>query len=176
MGETDGKGLEAARLRLRNAGYCVVCDRIVAREEGGACPEGHPAEAVSGKILLSSDETVPQLPRFNWAAFALPPVWGPAHGQLVGVIFLPIWLFADSAISVAGRNAFTAVVAVLVAAATLGFQAFFAKRANGVAWRRVCDEMSIEEFARRQRIWALACVPVGVALLGWAIFYRLVLV
>lgn len=176
MAERPKAGVEAARLKLRSAGYCVGCDRIVVRDDEGRCPAGHPSEAISGKILLAGDEPVPQLPRFNWGAFALPPVWGPAHGQWVGVFFLPIWLFADSAIAAAGRNGFTAVMGVFVAIGTLAFQAFFAKRANGVAWRRVCDRVSVKEFARRERVWAYACVPVGVALLGWAFYYRLVLV
>lgn len=175
MAEPAPKGLEAAHLSLSSAGYCVMCDRIVVRAANGECPAGHPAEAVSGKILLGKDEPVPQLPRFSVAAFALPPVWGPAHGQWAGVFLLPIWLFADSAIANAGRNAATAIAAVIVAVGTLAFQAFFAKRANGVAWRRVCDQMSVEQFIARERVWALATVPVGLALLGWGVYFRLVL-
>lgn len=167
--------LSAAKLRLNNAGYCVLCDRIVVRDGAGACPAGHPSEAITGKILLGSTEPVPQLPRFNLAAFALPPVWGPAHGQWAGVFFLPIWLFADSAVANAGRSGLTAAAAAVVVVGTVAFQAFFAKRANGTAWRRVCAEVTIDEFARRQRTWALACVPAGVALLTWGLYYRFVL-
>lgn len=175
VGAPEIKGAEKARMSLRSAGYCVVCDRIIERVEGGACPKGHPAEAISGKILLRSDEPLPALPRFSWAAFALPPVWGPAHGQWVGVLFLPIWLFADSAVESAARGRWAVTGAVIVALGTVAFQAYFAKRANGVAWRRVSDRMSVDEFARRERVWALACVPVGLLLLGWGLLYRFVL-
>ncbi len=144
-------------------------------EPDGTCPVGHPAAALSGAIPLDADEPLPQLPRFNIGAFALPPVWGPAHGQWVGAIFLPIWLFADSAIAAASRGGIARIGAVLVAVLTLAFQAFFAKRANGVAWRRVSDRMGIDQFVRRERVWALVCVPLGLALLGWAFYYRLVL-
>jgi len=58
---------------------------------------------------------------------------------------------------------------------TIAFQAYFAKRANGVAWRRVAARVSIDEFVRRERVWALVCVPIGGALLAWALYYRLVL-
>lgn len=167
--------LSAARLRLNSAGYCVLCDRIVVRGEHGDCPAGHPAAAISGKMLLGSTEPVPQLPRFNLAAFALPPIWGPAHGQWTGVFFLPIWLFADSAIANAWRGPAMAVAAIAIALGTLAFQAYFAKRANGLGWRRVCAEVTVEEFARRQRVWAIACVPAGLALLGWGLYYRFVL-
>lgn len=171
----EPKGPEAARFNIRSAGYCVICDRIVEREPDGTCPKGHPAAALAGSVPLRPGDPVPSLPRFNWAAFALPPVWGPAHGQWVGVIFLPIWLFVDNALSVAGRSLGTAAVAVVIVALTLAFQAFFAKRANGVAWRRVCDRVGVEEFSRRQRLWAYACVPIGLALLAWGIYYRFVL-
>ncbi len=153
----------------------MICDRIVERAEDGACPEGHPEECVTGSVPLASDEPVPVLPRFNWAAFALPPVWGPAHGLWVGVLFLPIWLFADSALASASRSPFTGAVAVTIMVLTFGFQAFFAKRANGLAWRRVSDRVSVGDFVRRQRVWAFVCVPVGIMLLGWALYYRFVL-
>jgi hypothetical protein len=168
-------GPEAARFTLRSAGYCVLCDRIVEVGNSGACPKGHPAEAVSAVVALGPDEAVPSLPRFNFAAFALPPVWGPAHGQWVGVIFLPIWIFADNVASTLGRGNIAVAGALVVLPATVAFQAYFAKRANGLAWRRVAGRRSLNEFVRKERLWALACVPIGVALLGWALYYRLVL-
>lgn len=168
-------GPEAARLQLRSAGYCVLCDRIVERQSDGRCSAEHPAAALSGHIPLVAGEQIPSLPRFNWAAFALPPVWGPAHGQWAGIFFLPIWLFADSVASTAGRGPIALVVAVLVLVGTLAFQAYFAKRANGVAWRRVAARVSVDEFVRRERVWAYVCVPIGAALLAWGLYYRLAL-
>jgi hypothetical protein len=141
----------------------------------GGCPEGHPPAAISGVIALGHAEPVPTLPKFNFAAFALPPVWGPAHGQWVGVLFLPIWIFADNVASTIGRGNIALAGVLVVLPATFAFQAYFAKRANGLAWRRVAGRLTIEEFTRRERLWAYACVPVGMALLGWALYYRLVL-
>lgn len=156
----------------RSAGYCAICDRMVERADGGACPLGHPSAAVFGRVPLSDGEPVPSLPRFNWAAFALPPIWGIAHGDLAGFFFMPIWLFADSAVASYRVSPLTKAMAIAVVVLTLAFQAFYAKRANGLAWRRVCDRMSVEQFAKRQRAWAIACVPVGAALVGWAISHR----
>lgn len=176
VGECVADDAASARLVLRNAGYCVLCDRIVERAADGDCPAGHPAAAVAGRIDLQDGEPVPQLPRFNLAAFLIPPVWGPFHGQWAGAIFLPIWLFADNVIaSAAGRGAGAVAGSVFVALATVGAQVFFAKRANGVAWRRVASHMSVAEFSRRQRTWAFAAVPLAAILLGWATYYRLVL-
>lgn len=171
-------GLDAARLHVRTAGYCVLCDRIVERDDAGACtrnPE-HPAQAVSGTVILAEDEPVPELPRFNLGAFLVPPVWGPAHGLWAGAIFLPMWLFMDSVIATAiGRGSASAAGGVAIVALTLGAQAWFAKRANGLAWRRVSDRVPVDEFVRRERVWAVALVPVAVLLIGWAVYYRLVL-
>lgn len=166
-------GIEEARIDLRTAAYCVHCDALVERQLNGTCPAGHPAEALTGRILLAADEPVPSLPSFNLAAFLIPPVWGPAHGIWVGAIFLPIWLFADSvivsAVRYGGRGQW--VGAAIVLAATLTFEYFFARRANGVAFRRVMHTMTAEQYARRQRAWAIASVPVAVVLIAWGVYF-----
>jgi hypothetical protein len=168
-------GIDAARLDVRTAGYCVYCDRIVVRDADGSCPEGHPAEGIAGRITLVDDDPVPVLPRFNIAAFVLPIIWGPAHGLWVGAIFLPIWLFMDSIIGAANSGGIpTQVAAPMVVVLTLAFQAYFAKRANGVAFRRVCGRVSVAEFKRHEIIWAIACVPAAAALLAWAIWFEVV--
>jgi hypothetical protein len=166
-------GLDDARLDLRSVGYCAYCDALVERQADGSCAEGHPREAVAGRILLLDDEPVPQLPRFNWAAFFLPPVWGPAYGQWVGALFLPIWLFADSAVMTAVRTRAPVawIGAAVVLLGTIGFEYFFARRANGIAFRQVMDTMTLTEFVRRQRLWALFCVPIGIGLIALGIYY-----
>jgi hypothetical protein len=169
-------GLDDARLSLRAVGYCVLCERLVERNDDGTCAAGHPAEAIHGLLLLTDDEPVPVLPRFNLAAFLVPLIWGPAHGQWVGALFLPIWLFADSAIvSAARRGGLMWIAAFVVAAGTIGFMYFFARHANGVAFRRVIGRLSVGEYLRRERIWALVAVPAAAAMLGWAIYFDLVL-
>jgi len=166
-------GLDDVTLDVRFAGYCVYCDRIVERQIDGTCPEGHPAEAMSGRIPLIEGEALPTLPRFNLAAFLLPPIWGPAHGQWAGAIFLPIWLFMDSIIASAGRGGVvTMIAATVVVACTLAFEAFFAIRANGLAYRRVCDRMTVDEYIASQRMWYYVSVPVAAALIGWSIWFH----
>ena len=172
--ETTFGSLDDARIDVRVAGYCALCDRIVERAGDGSCPEGHPAEAVIGRVVLGPHEPVPVLPRFNLAAFLLPPIWGPAHGQWVGAVFLPMWLFIDSIIaSVEGGGIAARLVPLVVVATTLAFQAFFAKRANGLAWRRVAETVSVARFVRRERWWAVASVPAASVLIGWAIWFHL---
>lgn len=169
-------GLDAARLDVRQAGYCVFCNRIVVRGEDGSCDAGHPAQGIAGRIVLDDGQQPPALPRFNIAAFLLPMIWGPAHGQWAGAVFLPLWLFADSIVrssadmGTAGRVAAAGAVAVTVAMA-----AWFARRADGLGWRRVCDRVSVEAWAARQRVWAAASVPVAAVLLGAALYFNTVI-
>jgi hypothetical protein len=179
MAETPAPpGLDAARVGLRTAGYCVVCDRIVERAPDGGCSRvaDHPAAGITGRVLLKPGEPVPSLPRFNLAAFLIPMIWGPAHGLWAGAIFLPMWLFMDSVIaSAAGRAPAFRLAAFFVTLMTISAQAWFAKRGNGLGWRRVSDRVSVAEFARRQRLWAVASVPVFLLLVGWGVYYRMVL-
>lgn len=184
MAETSGTGpakapagIDAARITLRSAGYCVYCDRLVERDEHGGCSRAadHPAEGVSGVVWLAEGEPVPALPRFSVGAFLMPPVWGPAHGLWAGVIFLPLWVFADGAVASAlERGGLATAGAVAIVTLTIVAQAWFAKRGPGLAWRRVCDRVSVAAFARSERWWAIAMVPVALLVFGWAAYYRFV--
>lgn len=170
------RGLDAARLDLRQAGYCVFCNRIVVRGEDGSCDAGHPAEGIAGRIVLDDGDQPPTLPRFNLAAFLLPMIWGPAHGQWAGAVFLPLWLFADSIVrSAAGMGTAGRIAAAGAVAVTVAMAAWFARRADGLGWRRVCDRVSVEEWAARQRVWAVVSVPVAAALLGAAVYFNTVI-
>jgi hypothetical protein len=64
-------------------------------------------------------------------------------------------------------------MAGIVVASTLAFQAFFAKRANGLAWRRVAEKTAVAQYVSRERVWAIASVPVAAALLGWAAWFHI---
>jgi len=46
--------------------------------------------------IKAEEEFMRGLPRFNVAAFLLPPIWGPAHGFWVTILYYPIWLFVDN--------------------------------------------------------------------------------
>jgi hypothetical protein len=172
-GDSGFASLDDARLDVRVAGYCVYCDHIIERNPDGTCPKGHPSDAVTGDIVLIDDDPLPTLPAFNWAAFLIPFIWGPAHDQWIGAVFLPIWLFADSIVATASKGGALGIAgAVVVFALTLLFEWWFAKRANGLAFRRVIGKQSAETFARRQRVWAIAAVPAVIALIGWGVWFH----
>lgn len=168
-------GDEAARVGLRTAGYCSLCNRIVERTTTGECPAGHAAESVAGRIVLAADDPLPVLPQFNLAAFLIPPIWGPGNKQWSGALFLPMWLFADSFVTASlTRGAAAIAAAIALVLATIGMQLFYARHANGLAWRAVADRVDLDAFLKKQRAWAVSAVPIALLILGWGIGYHLV--
>lgn len=166
-------------------GYCVMCNKLVRRTKKAACENGHPDYAVQGAQVLAEGEPVPQLPKFNWGAFFMPPIWGPAYGVWAGMIVLPLWLFTDSVIRAAvyglGPDAalsakiVTYGLAVLIPVLTIALMAWVGSRGWGMAWKRVyktgMSDVSFETFKKRQRIWAV-CGALGfIALLMLAVLY-----
>lgn len=111
------------------------------------------------------------LPRFNWGAFLIPPVWGVAHGQWAGVFFLPAWAFADNVVRGPVGEGRLRIVGWFMLAATLGLQFVYARFANRIAWAASRDRMSVEVFLRRQRRWARAGVIVSAFMLVWVVAY-----
>jgi hypothetical protein len=167
-------------------GYCVYCNKLVRRTDKAECPEGHPAEMVSGLIDSPRSEEVPTLPKFNWAAFFMPPIWGASHGAIIaGLIVIPLWLFMDSNIQSAVWRVGAAtpiwtrvgvyVLTTFVVLASLALMGWFGKTGWGIAWRREYEDgtstKSMETFIKRERIWYWICIPLFLALLGLAIYY-----
>jgi hypothetical protein len=108
------------------------------------------------------------LPRFNWGAFLMPPIWGVAHGQWAGVFFLPAWAFVDNVLR--GESAFggwTIALGLVMALATLGLQVGFAMNANRVAWGNAQQGLTLEAYLRRQRYWAIASAVMAVGMAVW---------
>lgn len=166
------KGLDAARLeiepRTRIYGHCLFCDEFVERNADGSCAAGHEPRFISGAVELADGEPLPKLPGFNLAAFLLPPLWGLWYGQLVGVFFVPMWIFANNALEIArGKGGAWLVISVLLMVANLFFMFIFARRANAVAYRRVCAKQSVATFRRRQMIWSIVAVAVWLAFGAW---------
>ena len=167
-------------------GFCLECGRLVRRDERAQCVNGHPLQAVMGAQVVAPDVEPPELPRFNWAAFFMPPIWGAAHGiYFAGLVVIPLWLFLDSAIQAAvykvgaGTPLLSRIivytVTVLLIAGTLGLMTWFGRTAWGVAWRReYVDGTStrpFDEFVKREKRWYWLCMPLFFLLLGGAIAY-----
>jgi hypothetical protein len=147
-------------------GHCLTCNAMIVRSEDGSCPQGHSPDAVAGFIELAPGQPLPHLPGFNWGAFLIPPIWGVAHGLWSGVFFLPLWAFVDSVIrSTLTMALWVRALSWLSLLVTLGFQYEFGRTANRLAWRRACRRMTLGEYVRVQRLWA---VGGGLAFAGLA--------
>ncbi|WP_350454179.1 viscotoxin-A3 [Slackia heliotrinireducens] len=133
---------------------------------------------ISDEMDREERELLKDVPRVNIAAFFAPPIWGPANGLWVSILFYPLWVMADTAFVNAyvmrTPLAVTIGVAVffLMVAITYGFatisQPFALHRALSLG-------VSKETYLKRQRIWAVVAVIIGIAALAVATYYNLAL-
>ena len=131
--------------------------------------------ALTDEEIKKENEFLKGLPRFNVAAFLLPPIWGPAHGIWPTILFYPIWLFADnmfyaaysapSPLSIAGAL----FVFITLTAGTIAFaiisQPLAAHRAENMG-------VSRETYLRRQKRWAVGCAIAGAIMIALATYYN----
>lgn len=116
------------------------------------------------------------VPRFNLAAFLMPPIWGPAHGIWVTILYYPLWLVADNCFvnAFVARTPLAIALAVIVAAGLLAMSIAFSLVSQPFALHRAVDlGVSKETYLRRQRVWAVAMTLVAVVALGAATYYNL---
>lgn len=124
----------------------------------------------------SADSLMEGVPRVNIGALFLPPVWGPAHGIWVAIVFYPLWLVADTCFV----NAFVertplalglgSVVFVALTAVHIGFAVISQRYA---LHRTVALGRTKEAYLKRQRIWAVVGVVAGLAMIALATYYNL---
>lgn len=116
------------------------------------------------------------LPRFNVAAFLMPPIWGPAHGLWVTILYYPLWLFMDNLLYATYTDPtplsiFFAVTATIV---LLGLTIAFAIVSQPLAAHRAQEHgVSRQTYLKRQRIWAVVCAVIAAVMIGLATYYNL---
>ncbi len=121
-------------------------------------------------------ENMQGVPRFNIGAFLLPPIWGPAHGLWITILYYPAWLFMDNMLYEVYLNpspvmivlALSAIVVLL--AVTIAFAIFSQPYALN---RAMSLGKTKEKYLSNQRKWALGCAIGALAMLGWATYYNL---
>ena len=71
-------------------------------------------------------ELMKGLPPINLGALFMPPIWGPANGIWITILYYPLWLFADNLFYASFTDpsplsvVFSIIVAVLLAAVKIG--------------------------------------------------------
>lgn len=127
------------------------------------------AEDTHTRAAYDPADPLPEsLPRFNWGAFLVPPIWGVAYGLWAGVFFLPAWAFVDNVIR--GPEAFGGMSPALgwvMAAATLALQLAYAFTANRIVWHRSRGTLDIDRYLRHQRWWTIAGAVTVVVMGVW---------
>lgn len=128
--------------------------------------------------IAREEEFLEGIPRLNIAAFFLPPIWGPAQGLWASILFYPIWLFADNTFYAAftERTVLSIVIALIVGVVLVGITVAFSLIGQPLAAHRAASRgVSKEDYLRRQRVWSIVCVIVGVIMLAAATYYNLVI-
>lgn len=126
--------------------------------------------------IAREEEFLSGMPRVNVGALFLPPVWGAAHGMWAAILFYPLWLLADNCFYYAFStpSPLSVGLALLVFASLAAGTVVFAILGQPFAahWS-AARGVTKEQYLRRQRIWAIASVVVGMAMIVLATYYNL---
>lgn len=122
------------------------------------------------------EELMKGLLPINLGALFMPPIWGPANGIWITILYYPLWLFADNLFYEAFTNpaplsvAFSIIVAILLAAVTI----VFARVSQGYACERAINMGKTKEwYIKRQRVWAIAMGILAIVMIALATYYNL---
>lgn len=121
-------------------------------------------------------ELMKGVPRFNIGAFLLPPIWGPAHGIWITILYYPAWLFMDNILYATYRDPTPLMVIGAIAAslALLAVTIAFAVFSQPYALKRALSfGKTKEKYLSNQRKWTIGCIIGAALMLGWATYYNL---
>lgn len=124
------------------------------------------------------EELLKGLPPINLGALFMPPIWGPANGIWITILYYPLWLFADNLFYAAFTNPdtlsviFAIAVAIMLAVVTI----IFARVSQGYACERAISLGRTKEwYIKRQRVWAVAMGVLAFVMIAAATYYNLVI-
>lgn len=112
----------------------------------------------------------------NIGALFMPPIWGPAHGIWITILYYPLWLFADNIFYAAYSEPTTLsiVMAIVVFVIAAGVTIAFAVISQGYACERALNQgKTKEKYKKRQRIWAVAMVILALVMIALATWYNI---
>lgn len=118
------------------------------------------------------------LPPLNLGALFMPPIWGPAHGIWITILYYPAWLLIDNLFYGVYENPqpLTITLAVIAALILAGVTIVFARASQVYALRRDLSRgKTKEQYRKRQVIWAITMGILAAVMLGAATYYNLVI-
>ena len=130
------------------------------------------AELEAAKV----EEYLEGMPPINIGALLMPPIWGPAKGLWLTILWYPLWIFADNCLFTwwSQGTPLATIVGILtlvfLIAATVGFARLSAPYA---ALKAVQKGKTKEEFQRGERMWIVIGAIIAVLFLAVATYYNL---
>lgn len=159
---------------MRYVGFCQDCRDFVELGDDFSCATGgHGRDRVRVALLYGEDDPLPHMPRMNWGALFMPALWGPVHGQWYMILFYPLWLVLDNLVYAAVHGTGNVVIAVISSALTAAFMIYYALHANAWGYVRVASDKTPEEYLRRERVWTVVFLIMGIAFLVLATWYNI---
>lgn len=118
------------------------------------------------------------LPPINLGALFMPPIWGPAHGIWITILYYPAWLFIDNLFYSVYTNPqpLTIVLAIIAGLILAGVTIVFARVSQMFALHRdLKNGKTKEQYRKRQVKWAVAMAILAAVMLALATYYNLVI-
>ncbi len=136
------------------------------------------AQQEKNAYQLTQEQIMEGLPPINIAALFMPPIWGPANGIWLTILYYPVWLFADNLFYGAYSNPqpLTVVLSVVAAVVLALVTIVFARACQGYACQRALKMgKTKEQYLANQKKWAVAMVILAVVMIVLATYYNLVI-
>lgn len=134
------------------------------------------AQPLTDEQIAREDAFLKGIPRINIGALFLPPIWGPAHGFWITILYYPAWLFADNCFYSAYSmpSVPTIIMAIVVFLVLLAVTVAFSLLGQPIAAHRAAEKgKTKEDYLSAQRKWAIGCVIGGIAMIVLATYYNL---
>lgn len=134
--------------------------------------------SLSDDQIKAEEKFMKGLPRFNVGAFLMPPIWGPAHGFWITILYYPAWLVADNLFysTVQEPTVLSVVLSIATFLVLLAITIAFAIVSQPIAAHRAESKgVSRATYLKRQKWWILISAIIAVIFLGLATYYNLVI-
>lgn len=135
-------------------------------------------EAAEEQEALLKELSFEGLPPINLGALFMPPIWGPAHGIWITILYYPAWLFIDNLFYSVYTNPqpLTIVLAIIAGLILAGVTIVFARVSQMFALHRdLKNGKTKEQYRKRQVKWAVAMAILAAVMLALATYYNLVI-
>lgn len=143
-------------------------------------PSDEPRVVAEEEINAELEREIAMLqvvPRINIGALFMPPIWGPAHGMWLTILFYPLWLLADNCFyaAYAEPSPLSIVIAISVGILLVVGTFLFAGIAQHKGVHRAVSEknMTVEAYRRAERIWAVVSIIIALVALVFATWFNL---